>query len=166
MDGSPRMPPSFLPPVDATTVVLRVRPANLACWRWRLRSWRIVVPRGLRNRDGPNIDRFDRRGREHVRSRARHRGTSIGDDLGKDTLAADDGVIYLPEPFNLDHLYPGLCGARFPSWFMHIDAETAQPYRDDIARMLRLEFCWRDARAAAVRSPRAGIRAAQIARVL
>ena len=82
------------------------------------------------------------------------------------TLAADDEILYLPEPFNLDHLYPGLCGARFPSWFMHLDAETARPYRDDIARMLRLEFCWRDAGAAAVRSPRAGVRAAQIGRLL
>ena len=82
------------------------------------------------------------------------------------TLATDDGILYLPEPFNLDHLYPGLCGARFPWWFMHVDAETAGPYRDNIARMLRLEFCWRDAVAAAARSPRAGARAARIARVL
>ena len=82
-------------------------------------------------------------------------------------MAADSaGPLYLPEPFNLDHLYPGLCGARFPSWFMRIDADNAEPYRDDVARMLRLEFCWRDAAAATARSPKAPVYAARIARGL
>ena len=53
------------------------------------------------------------------------------------TLAADEQILYLPEPFNLDHLYPGLRGARFPCWFMRIDADNEEAYRDDIARMLR-----------------------------
>jgi hypothetical protein len=81
-------------------------------------------------------------------------------------LAADEQILYLPEPFNLDHLYPGLCGARFPCWFMRIDADNEEAYRDDIARMLRLAFCWRDAVAATARSPKASVRTARIARVL
>ncbi len=80
------------------------------------------------------------------------------------TLAADEQILYLPEPFNLDHLYPGLCGARFPCWFMRIDADNEEAYRDDIAR--RLDFCWRDAVAATARSPKASVRTARIARVL
>jgi hypothetical protein len=82
------------------------------------------------------------------------------------TLAANEHIFYLPEPFNLDHLYPGLCGARFPCWFMRIDADNEEMYRDDIARMLRLEFCWRDAVAATARSPKASVRAVRIARAL
>ncbi len=49
------------------------------------------------------------------------------------TLAADEQILYLPEPFNLDHLYPGLCGARFPFWFMRIDAVNDEAYRDTSA---------------------------------
>ncbi len=80
------------------------------------------------------------------------------------TLAADRSVTYLPEPFNIDHFYPGMCGARFPHWFMRVTAETGHEYRTDIARMLRWEFSWRDAAAAATRSARASVRAARVAR--
>ncbi len=80
------------------------------------------------------------------------------------TLAASNGVAYLPEPFNLDHLSPGLCAARFPHWFMRITEETSSEYHDDIAKMLRWGFSWRDAAVASARSARACVRAVQVAR--
>jgi hypothetical protein len=83
--------------------------------------------------------------------------------VGK-VLAADPDIAYLPEPFNVDHLYPGLCAARFPQWFIRITAETAPLYEADIGRMLRFRPSWRDAARASVRSPRACLHAARIAR--
>jgi hypothetical protein len=83
--------------------------------------------------------------------------------VGK-TLASDPGIAYLPEPFNVAHLYPGLCGARFPHWFIRITAQTAPLYQADIARMLRFRPSWRDAARASARSPRESVRAAQMAR--
>jgi sulfotransferase family protein len=80
------------------------------------------------------------------------------------TLAAATGVAYLPEPFNLDHRSPGLCAARFPYWFMRITEDTSCEYRDDIAKMLRLDFSWHDAALASARSAKAFLRAVQVAR--
>jgi hypothetical protein len=80
------------------------------------------------------------------------------------TLAADPGITYLTEPFNVDHLYPGMCAARFPRWFTRITAETAPVYEADIARMLRFKPSWRDAARASAASPRASLRAARLAR--
>jgi hypothetical protein len=80
------------------------------------------------------------------------------------TLGAATGITYLPEPFNLDHLSPGMCRARFPHWFMHITEETSSEYQEDIAKMLRWEFSWHDAAAASLRSAGACVRAADIAR--
>jgi hypothetical protein len=80
------------------------------------------------------------------------------------TLAAEEGITYLPEPFNIDHFYPGMCGARFPHWFMRVTAETSPEYRADVAKMLRWEFSWRDAAVASARSVKAPVRAARVAR--
>lgn len=79
------------------------------------------------------------------------------------TLSAWEGVAYLHEPFNVDHLYPGMCGARFPHWFTHINAANSSRYHEDLARMLRWEFSWRDA-VSSVRSVRACIESARTAR--
>lgn len=79
------------------------------------------------------------------------------------TLAAEEGVDYLHEPFNVENLYPGMCAARFPYSFMHINAENGSRYQDDLARMLRWEFSWRGA-FASVRSTRACVASARTAR--
>jgi hypothetical protein len=60
-------------------------------------------------------------------------------------LCTDWTFAYLPEPFNVAHLYPGLCAARFPYSFMKITPETESTYVMDLARMLRFDFSWRDA---------------------
>jgi Sulfotransferase family len=79
------------------------------------------------------------------------------------TLSAGEGVAYLHEPFNVAHLRPGMCRARFPHSFMHINAENSSRYREDLARMLRWEFSWHDA-VASVRSKRSCVASARTAR--
>lgn len=46
---------------------------------------------------------------------------------------------YIWEPFSLQ-ARPGICRARFPYWFMYVDDESGDPYRDALGDTLRFRY--------------------------
>jgi hypothetical protein len=60
-------------------------------------------------------------------------------------LAASPHVEYIDEVFNVDHRVAGLCGARFPHWYMHLSEENGRDYVQPLGRTLGFQFDWSDA---------------------
>jgi hypothetical protein len=54
-------------------------------------------------------------------------------------LALEPSVVYLHEPFNLDH-DRAVCGATFDHWFTYVCPENEGRYRDHFARTMRLQY--------------------------
>jgi hypothetical protein len=69
-------------------------------------------------------------------------------------LDESPSVFSIVEPFNPAQIHAGVCTARFPRWFMHLTPATAGPYRERLAKMLRLELDYVDALLAGPRAYR------------
>jgi hypothetical protein len=72
-------------------------------------------------------------------------------------LMKSPSVFGIVEPFNPEQIHPGVCVARFPWWFTRVTPANEGPYREGLARMLRLEFDVLDALRAGPRAYRLAV---------